>query len=305
MSPVRRNGSRLERLFGNGHFVVTAEVVPPKSADPSDVTRQTRQLVGYADAVNVTNNPTASAHMSAEAGVAVVAAAGVEPTVQVTARDRNRLAITSELLGAWALGARNVLCLSGDPVSVGDHPEAKEVFDLDVLEVLALAARMRASGTLQNGDVIEGPPKYLVGAADSPLAGDYDPARLEAKVDAGAQFVQTQIVYDVDAFGAWADVVRPLGIFERVHVMPGVAPLRSAASARFMREKIPGIVISDAVIAELEEGGAEAGVRQCVEIVGKLKAIDGIRGVHVMGLGHEESVMKVIVAAGLTPRPTA
>jgi methylenetetrahydrofolate reductase (NADPH) len=305
MTPAARNGSRLERLLGSGHFVVTAEVVPPKSGDGRDVIRQTRQLVGYADAVNVTNNPTASAHMSAEAGVALVASAGVEPTLQATTRDRNRLAITSELLGAWALGARNVLCLSGDPLSVGDYPDAKPVFDLDVLELIRLLAGLRDDGRLLPGEVIERAPRYFVGAADSPLAAGYDFGRLDAKIDAGARFVQTQIVHDVDAFGEWAVTARERGVLERVYLMPGVAPLRSAKAATFMREKIPGIVISDEMVAELEQGGEEAGVRQCVEIVGKLRAIDGIRGVHVMGLGHEDAVTKVIDAAGLTPRPSA
>jgi methylenetetrahydrofolate reductase (NADPH) len=305
MTPATRNGSRLDRLLRSGHFVVTAEVVPPKSGDPADVIRQTRQLVGYADAVNVTNNPTASAHMSAEAGVAIVAASGVEPTLQATTRDRNRLAITSELLGAWALGARNVLCLSGDPLSVGDYPDAKPVFDIDVVGLIGLVASLRSDGRLLTGDEIESPPRYFVGAADSPLANGYDFARLEAKLDAGAQFVQTQIVHDVDAFGEWAEAARGRGVFERAHVMPGVAPLRSAKVAKFMREKIPGIIIPDEMVAELEAGGEEAGVRQCVEIVGRLRSINGIRGVHVMGLGHEDTVTKVIDAAGLTPRPSS
>jgi methylenetetrahydrofolate reductase (NADPH) len=255
--------------------------------------------------VNVTNNPTASAHMSAEAGVAIVASSGVEPTLQATTRDRNRLAITSELLGAWALGARNVLCLSGDPLSVGDYPDAKPVFDLDVVALIALIAGLRSEGRLLSGDTIEDAPRYFVGAADSPLAKGYDFARLDAKLDAGARFVQTQIVHDVGAFSEWAETARARGVFERAQVMPGVAPLRSAKAARFMRDKIPGIVISDDLIAELEDGGEQAGVRQCVDIVGGLRAIVGIRGVHVMGLGHENAVTKVIHAAGLTPRPSA
>jgi 5,10-methylenetetrahydrofolate reductase len=298
---------RLERILRAGEFGVTAEVVPPRSTDGAVVTEQARSLVGYADAVNVNDNPTAHAHMSPLAGAALVAAAGIEPTLQINSRDRNRLAITSDLLGGWALGARNLLCLTGDPVSVGDHPDAKPVHDLQVLELVRLAASLRNEGRALSGEVIAEAPGYFIGVADPPLAAEYDPGRLEAKLEAGAEFVQTQIVYDLEALAAWADRVRERGIFERAFVLVGVAPLRSARTARYMNENVPGVTVPDRIVRSLEEAGPDAeakGVRMAVDIVNGLKGIDGVAGVHVMGLGREESVRRVIEAAGLTPRPT-
>jgi methylenetetrahydrofolate reductase (NADPH) len=234
-----------------------------------------------------------------------VAAEGVEPVLQIACRDRNRIAITGDLLGAWALGARNVLCLTGDPVTAGDEPEAREVHDLTVLDLVRFAVKLRAGEVSLGGNPVDPAPKYFVGVADVPLAESYDPARLEAKAEAGADFVQTQIVYDLDALGEWADAIRPRGLFERMFVLVGVAPPRSAASARFMREHLPGVVVPDQVIAQLEdaEDPAEEGVRLTVEIVKRLREIEGISGVHVMGLGREDSVKRVIEEAGLLPRP--
>jgi methylenetetrahydrofolate reductase (NADPH) len=302
-----RSESRLERILHEHGFAVTAEVVPPRNADAGAVRSQARALVGFADAANVTDSPTSSAHMSAVAGSALVAAEGVEPVLQLACRDRNRIAITGDLLGAWALGARNVLCLTGDPVSAGDAPEAREVHDLTVLELVRFALDLRAGKVSLGGNPIDPAPKYFVGVADVPLAPSYDATRLEAKAEAGADFVQTQIAYDVDALGEWADAIRPRGLFERMFVLVGVAPPRSAASARFMREHLPGVVVPDAVIEQLEhsEDPAEEGVRLTVEIVKRLRSIEGIGGVHVMGLGREDSVKRVIEESGLLPRPAS
>jgi 5,10-methylenetetrahydrofolate reductase len=296
-----RSESRLERILHDGTFCVTAEVVPPRSADPEPVVQQARGLLGYADAVNVTDNPTGAMHMASQAGVRFVADIGLEPVMQATCRDRNRIGLMSDLLGGWALGARNVLCLTGDPTSLGDHPEAKPVFDLDVMELIALVSRMR------NGEEpVDPPPRYFIGVADQPLEAGYDADRLERKADAGADFVQTQIVYDVDAFGEWAERAQERGLLERLFVLAGVAPPRGPKSVRYMREHLPGVVVPDAVVEELEAAGADApaaGVRLTVEIVQRLRSIDGIAGVHVMGLGREESVRAVIEGAGLLPRP--
>ena len=301
-----RSESRLERLLHDGRFCVTAEVVPPRSAEPDGVTSQARALVGYADAVNVTDNPTASAHMSPVAGAALVSAAGLEPVVQLTCRDRNRLGMTSDLLGAWALGARNVLCLTGDPPSAGDHPDAKEVFDLTVLDLIRLADGLRKEGRLMSGGEIERPPRYFIGVADVPLIAGYRFDRLEQKAEAGADFVQTQIVFDADAFGEWADRARQRGILDRMFVLAGVAAVRGPKGARFMREHLPGVVVPDPVIARLEEAGPDAseeGVRITAEVVARLMAIEGVAGTHVMGLGRMEPVRRVVEAAGLLPRP--
>ncbi len=284
-----RAGSRLERILHHGTFAVTAEVVPPRSADGATVTAQARALVGYADAVNVTDNPTGAAHMSPVAGCALVAEAGLEPVLQLTTRDRNRLGLT------------------GDPPAGGNHHDARGVFDIGVLELIGLAARLRDEGRLLTDAVVDPAPRFFVGAADLPLARPYDPSRLEQKAAAGADFVQTQIVLDVDAFGEWAESLRPRGIFERMFVLAGVAPPRSAKTALFMREHLPGVVVPDAVIRELEDAGPDAedvGVRLTVEVVAKLRAIPGVAGVHVMGVGQEEPVRRVIQDAGLLPRPT-
>jgi methylenetetrahydrofolate reductase (NADPH) len=300
------SSSRLERLVRSRSFCVTAEVVPPRSAAASAVEEQARALVGYADAVNVTDNPTATARMSPLAGAAFVARAGLEPTVQITVRDRNRLALVSDLLGAWALGARNVFCLTGDPISVGDHPEARTVGDLTVLELVRLAAGLRDDGALLSGETSVEPPRFFVGVADTPLVERYEPARLEAKLDAGAGFVVTQIAYDVDALESWAEVVRARGVFERAGVIVGIAPLRSARQARFVNERVPGVSVPAAVLAELEAAGEDAeaeGVRQAIEAVQRLRRIDGVAGVHVIGMGREETVRAVIEGAGLLPRP--
>ena len=301
---------RLERLARAGRFLVTAELVPPRSADTAPLRRQAIELVGYADAVNVTDNPAASAHMSPLAGVVAAAAAGVEPTLQITTRDRNRLALEGDLLGAWALGARNVLCLSGDPIATGDEPGAREVWDLDVLGLVRLADALRGDGRLLSGAEVDEPPRYFVGVADSPLADRYDPGRLEAKLDAGAAFVQTQIAFDVEAIGAWADVVRPRGVFERASVLVGVTPLRSTQQARYLDEHLPGVSVPRHVFDELEAAspGAEAevaGIVIAASMVERLRATDGIAGVHVIGLGREDVVRKLVEAAGLAPRPVA
>jgi methylenetetrahydrofolate reductase (NADPH) len=301
-----RSESRLERLLHEGVFCVTAEVVPPRSADPRVVIEQARGLVGYADAVNVTDNPTSSAHMSSVAGAALVAGAGLEPVVQMTTRDRNRLGLVSDLLGAWALGARNVLCLTGDPPAVGDHPEARAVFDLSVMDLVRLADGLRRDGRLITGATIDPAPRFFIGVADVPLAPGYTFERLEEKVDAGADFVQTQIVFDVEAFESWADKARARGIFDRMFVLAGVAVARSVKSARYIREHLPGVMVPDRVIELLEDAGPDAeqeGVRLAVEVVAKLKAIQGVSGIHVMGLGRMDPVRHVIDAAGLMPRP--
>lgn len=298
--------SHLEAVARSGRFCVTAEVVPPRTAAGEPVTEQARALLGVADAANVTDNPRASAHMSPVAGAAFVAAAGLEPTIQLACRHRNRLALASDLLGAWAVGARNVLCLTGDPVAAGDHPDAREVDDLTVEELVALATGIRRTGTLPNGTDVDRPPRFFVGVADSPLVEPYDPARLEAKLDAGAAFVQTQIVYDLEALAAWVDRVGPLGVFERATVIVGVAPLMSGKQARFLDERVPGVSVPGALVRDLEEAGVEApavGVASCIEVVRGVRNLRGPSGVHVMGLGHEEGVRRVIDGAGLLPRP--
>lgn len=300
-------GGRLAAILASGRFCVTGEVVPPRSGDGAAVTEHARALVGYIDAANVTDNPTASAHMSALAGVRFVAEAGVEPTVQLTSRDRNRLGITADMLGAWALGARNLLCLTGDPLKIGDHPDAAPVNDLSVLEIVSLARRMREEGTTLSGAEIAEPPRYLIGVADMPLADPYDPQRLESKLDAGADVVMTQIAYDIEALSAWAGLMRERGLFERAKVIVGVAPLRSAKAARFMHERLPGVRVPAHMIDDLERAGDDAeevGMGYTIDVVQGIRGIDGVAGVHLMGMGRDDVVARVVEGAGLFPRPT-
>jgi methylenetetrahydrofolate reductase (NADPH) len=300
-------GGRLAAVFASGDFAVTGEIVPPLGASGEAIGEHARGLVGYVDAANVTDNPTASAHMSPVAGARFVAEAGIEPTLQLTARDRNRLAITADLLGAWALGARNLLCLTGDPVQVGDHPDATVVGDLTVNDVVALARRLREDGTTLSGAEVADPPRYLIGVAELPLADPYEPARLEAKLDAGADLVWTQIAFDVDALGEWADTVGARGLFERAKVLVGLIPLRSAKQARFMDEKLPGVRVPADITAALDAAGDDAervGVELTIDLVHRIRKIRGVAGVHLIGMGHDTAVRHVVEGAGLFPRPT-
>ena len=304
MTPV---GGRLAALLDQGAFVVTGEVVPPRAGSAAAVTAAARGLVGYVDAINVTDNPAASPRLSPLAGARFVHEAGAEPTLQLVCRDRNRLAITADLLGAWALGARNLLILGGDPLTVGDHPDAKAVFDLGPNEVVALARRIRDEGTTLAGAEVEDPPRFLIGVADAPLADQYDPSKLEAKLDAGADAVWTQIVYDADRLEEWAGLVRSRGVFERAKVIVGVVPLRSTKNARFL-DGLFGVRVPPAAFDLLEAAGTDAelaGTAFTVQAIQKIRAIDGIAGVHLMGVGRDDLVRVVIEGAGLFPRPTA
>lgn len=301
-----RPGGRLAEILLSGRFAVTGEIVPPRSSDGAAVLDHARGLVGYVDAVNVTDNPVASAHMSPVAATAFVTRAGIESTLQLTCRDRNRLAITADLLGAWAVGARNLLCLAGDPVHVGDHPDAAVVSDMNVLDLVRLARQLRDRGTTPSGAVIDEPPRFLVGVSDVPLADPYDPARLEAKLDAGADVVWTQITYDVEALAAWADAARSRGVLERAHVLIGVIPLRTAKGARRM-ERLPGVHVPSAMIDALEAAGDDAeaaGMQLTIDVVRGIRAVDGLAGVHLMGMGHDDAVRAVVEGSGLFPRPT-
>lgn len=300
-------GGRLAALLDAGAFVVTSEVVPPRAGDPAALRAGARGLVGYVDAINVTDNPTASPRMSPLAGARFVHEAGAEPTLQLVCRDRNRLAITADLLGGWALGARNLLVLGGDPMHVGDHPDATPVFDLSANEVVALARRIRDEGTTGAGAEIADPPRYLIGVADVPLADPYDPTKLEAKLDVGADVVWTQIAYDTDRLGEWAELVRARGIFERAKVIVGLVPIRSLGNARFLDELF-GVHVPEAAFDLLTAAGRDAeraGVSYTIEVANRLRGIDGISGVHVMGVGRDDLVRDVIEGAGLFPRPTS
>jgi 5,10-methylenetetrahydrofolate reductase len=292
----------LARLLDEGRFVVTGELVPPRSADPGVVRRAARRLRGLVDAVNVTDNATARVGMSPLAAAMLAAGEGLDPVLQLTCRDRNRLALTADLLGAHALGVRAVLCLSGDPMEVG-ATGAKPVFDLDAVGLARLAADL-GQGRAPGGTVIDPPAPFLVGVAEAPGADPSGGARLAAKADAGATFAQTQPVYDVAQFAAWLDRVGARGLPGRVAILAGILPPTSAAQlGRFAT--LPGWSVPDAVLDRMRAASDQRaeGVRLAAEMVAAVRTLPAVRGVHLMGLGPASTVPEVVEAAGLLPRP--
>jgi len=322
-------GSNLERVLRAGHFAVTGELGPPQSAD-SDVIRKKAELLrGYVDAVNITDNQTAIVRMSSIGAGTLVLQSGLEPVIQMTCRDRNRLAIQADLLGASALGIRNLLCLTGDHQSFGNHPTAKNVFDIDSIQLVKMVSDMRDQRIFQCGDAFKGPePRFFIGAAAAPFADpvDFRPYRLAKKVKAGANFIQTQLVYDVPAFAAFMEKVRALGVHRQAYILAGVGPLKSPAMARYMKTSVPGILVPDALIERMEAAGApwagkskdeltkedkkartaawqQEGIQICIELIRQLQQIEGVAGVHIMAIEWEEAVKPIVEGAGLHPRP--
>ena len=321
--------SNLERVLRAGHFAITGELGPPQSADASIIREKSELLRGYCDAVNITDNQTAIVRMSSIGSAALVMQQGLEPVVQMTCRDRNRLAIQSDLLGAYALGARNLLCLTGDHQRFGNHPNAKNVFDIDSIQMIQMVTDMREKGVFQSGDPFKGPaPRFFVGAAAAPFADpvDFRPLRLAKKVRAGADFIQTQLVYDIPAFRTYMQKVRDLGVHKETFILAGVGPLKSPGMARYMKNNVPGILVPDELIDRMTEAGAAwadknvkemtreekmersqawqaEGIRICIELIQELQQIDGVAGVHVMAIEWEEAVKPIVEGAGLYPRP--
>jgi len=299
-----KSGSRLERVLRSGRFAVTAELNPPDSADPQAVYDRALVLASVCDGINATDASGANVHMSSVGVCALLTRAGYEPVMQVSCRDKNRIAIQGDLLGAAAMGVCNVLCLTGDGVQAGDQPEAKPVFDLDSMTLLRTACILRDKGMFLSGRKLDVPPKLFLGAAENPFAPPYDfrPLRLKKKVEAGADFIQTQYCFDVPRLREFMTRVRDLGVHERVFILIGVGPLRSAKVAEWMRTHVPGVVIPDEVIHRLKHGQTDEGKRLCVEIIQQVREIKGVSGVHVMAYRQEELVAEIIEEAGLLPR---
>ncbi len=296
--------SQLQRKLSCGEFVVTAEVTPPLSADAGALLAKAAPLRGRVDAVNVTDAAGARAAMSSFAAAAILAGAGVEPVLQVTCRDRNRIALACDLLGAAAQGVSNLLILHGDEPAGGDQPEATPVYDLDSRAVMALARQMRDEAVLPSGRRIEPPPHFFIGAADTPRDPDADwrPAGLEAKADAGADFVQTQFCFDLDLAERYFGRLRECSVTERLAFIVGVGPIANARSARWMRDNLFGVSVPDTVIARLEraEDPAAEGRRIAIEMIQGLRAIPGVSGVHLMApLQKIETLARIIDEAGL------
>ena len=297
--------SGLERILLEGRFAVTAEIGPPKSASAESVRKHAREMRGSADAFNLTDNQTAMSRMSSIACAAVLIQEGLEPVVQMTCRDRNRIAMQSDILGASALGVRNVLCISGDHQTFGNMKEAKNVYDVDSVQELMILRKMRDEGKLWSGDSLEVAPELFLGAAANPFADPFEfrVTRLAKKVKAGADFVQTQSIYDMDRFERWMALVRAKGLHEKVHIIAGVMPLKSPKIALYMKNKVAGMIVPDAIIDRLKgaKDPKEEGIQLCVEQIEHLKTIEGVDGVHIMAMAWEEKVPEIVHRAGLRP----
>jgi len=305
-----KSESNLEKILETGQFAVTGECGPPRGADRSVIERKAQFLKGNVDAVNVTDNQTSIVRMSSIATCALLNQMGLEGTMQMVTRDRNRIAIQSDIFGAYALGIRNILCLSGDHQSFGDHPTSKNVFDLDSIQLIQAVKQMRDDGKVLGGDEIQGVPRMFIGAAANPFADPFEfrVVRLAKKVAAGADFIQTQCIYNLNKFEKWMEMVRDRGLHERVHILAGVTPLKSVGMAKYMKENVAGMEIPDEVIDRLKEAPkgkkAEEGINICVETIQRLKEIEGIHGIHLMAIEWEEMVPIIVKKAGLLPRPT-
>ena len=322
-------GSNLERILRSGHFAVTGELGPPQSAEKHVIQEKAALLKGYCDAVNITDNQTAIVRMSSIGAGTIAVQEGLEPVIQMTCRDRNRLAIQSDLLGAYALGMRNLLCLTGDHQTFGNHPDSKNVFDIDSIQLLGLVSALRDECIFQCGEALKGQePRFFIGAAAAPFASpvEFRPLRLAKKVKAGADFIQTQLIYDVEAFAEYMEKVRELGLHKQTFILAGVGPLKSPGMARYMKNNVPGILVPDEIIERMTKAGEpwsgikkeeltkedkrarskawkEEGIQVCIDLINQLRKIKGVAGVHIMAIEWEEAVKPIVEGAGLFPRP--
>ncbi len=302
--------STLEALLRNGQFVVTVEMAPPDSADPEDVYDRVRMLDGFVDGINATDGSGANCHMSSLAVSLLLQREGYCPVMQISCRDRNRIAIQGDVLGASALGITNILCLSGDGVQAGDHPEARPVFDLDSIALLSTLRTMRDESRFLSGRSLKTSPRIFLGAAENPssLPVEMRVARLRKKIEAGAQFVQTQYCFDMERLRQFMARVRDAGLDRHIHILIGAGPLASPGAARWMRSHVPGVHIPDDIIRRLEGAAKpkEEGRRICVEIMQEVSGMQGVSGIHMMAFKQERFVGEMIEASGIlgTRRPT-
>jgi methylenetetrahydrofolate reductase (NADPH) len=296
--PGHSSHGRFERLLRAGAFTVTAEIAPPDSADPADVYERAALFNGYVDAINATDGSGANCHMSSMGICALLTRLGYAMILQMSCRDRNRIAMQGDLLGAAAMGVNNVLCLSGDGVQSGDHPEAKPVFDMDSLSALTMARTLRDDAHFLSGRPITSSPKMFLGAAANPFAPpfDYRPLRMAKKVAAGAQFIQTQYCFDVEQFKRFMAQVRDMGLHEKVFILPGVGPLASAKSAEWIRKNVAGVHIPDSVIERLKgaKDQKQEGVNLCIDLIREIKEIEGVSGIHLMAYKQEHRIGEII-----------
>ena len=301
-------GTNLEKILESGKFAVTAEAGPPKGTSPAVLQKKAEILHNCCDAVNVTDNQTAIVRMSSLAGCVLLKQAGVEPVMQMVVRDRNRLALQADVLGGVALGIGNFLCLSGDHQKFGNHPQARGVFDLDSIQLIQTLKKMRDEKKFLSGEDISGEVPLFIGAAANPFADpfEYRVSRLAKKVKAGADFIQTQAVYDMARFTEWMKRVVDRGLDKQVHILAGVIPIRSAGMARYMRDYVPGVIVPDEIVTRMENAASakDEGLKIALESIEQFKEIPGVHGIHIMAVGWEDIVPQIVEQAGLAPRPT-
>jgi methylenetetrahydrofolate reductase (NADPH) len=301
--------SQLKAVLQGGSFAVTAECGPPKGSDPEVILKKAELLREKVDAVNATDNQTAIVRMSSLAACGLLRRAGLDPVLQMVVRDRNRIALQSDILGASALGIRNVLCLSGDHQSFGNQPQAMGVFDLDSMQFIQTVRTMRDEGKVLGGEPLTSPPDVFIGAAANPFADplEFRVVRLAKKIAAGADFIQTQCIYNLDRFEKWLGMARDRGLTEKVFLLGGVTPLKSVAMARYMQQRVAGMDVPEEIVKRMggvpKDRQREEGIRICVETIDRLKATAGVRGVHIMAIEWEDVVGEIVARAGLLPRP--
>jgi methylenetetrahydrofolate reductase (NADPH) len=301
--------SVLEKVFKSGQIAVTGECGPPRGTSTAKVKEKAELLRGYVDAVNITDNQTAMVRMSSFGASLVLKQMDMVPLMQMVCRDRNRLAMQSEILSAYAHGINTMLCLSGDHCKFGDHPMAKGVFDLDSVQLIQMVRKMCDEGKFQGGADIQGPPKMFIGAAANPFADPFElrVARLAKKVKAGADFIQTQCIFNIDKFEQWMKGVRERDLHKQIYIMAGVTPIKSVGAARYMKNKVPGMDVPDHIVERMaktpKEKQAQEGINICIEMIQRLLTIEGVAGIHIMAIEWESAVAEIVKRSGLYPRP--
>jgi len=304
-----KSGSNLEKVLKAGHFAFTGECGPPKGANIEHLKKKAAPLKGVVDAVNVTDNQTAVVRMSSWAASTILLQEGIEPNFQMVCRDRNRLAMQSDILGVYAMGIRNMLCLSGDHQRFGNHPEAKNVFDLDSMQLISMVRKMRDEGQFLNGEEIDVPPKLFIGAASNPFADPFEfrVHRLAKKINAGADFIQTQCIYNMDKFREFMKMAVDMGLHEKCYILAGVTPMKSVGMAQYMAKMVPGMDVPESLVKRLRGAGkgkaAEEGIKFSLEQIEEFKEMEGLAGIHLMAIEWEHRVPEIAERAGVLPRP--
>jgi methylenetetrahydrofolate reductase (NADPH) len=303
------SAGKLQQVLTSCGFAVTAECGPPRGSDPEIIRKKGELLKGYVDAVNVTDNQTAIVRMSSIAACAHLVAMGIEPVMQMVTRDRNRIALQSDIMGAHSLGINNILCLSGDHQTFGSQPDALNVFDIDSMNLVRTVLTMREQGQDMSGFELKGAPKMFIGAAANPFADpfEYRVIRLAKKIEAGADFIQTQCVFNMERFKAWMEMAREEGLTEKVHILAGVTPMKSEGMAKYMANRVAGMDVPESLIKRMgsvpKEKAPEEGIKICLESIAELRDTPGVHGIHLMAIEWEEIIAQIVSEAGLLPRP--